>query len=61
MGTFKKTTVTKGQFKNISATGDGFMDDETGELINLSKILHEIYEDNSFELSTSLKADEPIE
>ena len=61
MGTFKKTTVTKGQFKNIIATGDGFMDDETGELINLSKILHEIYEDSPFELSTSLKADEPIE
>lgn len=60
MGSFKKTTVTKGQFKNIIATGDGFMDDETGELINLSKEIREVMGDEPCEITVSLKKDEEV-
>lgn len=61
MGTFQKTTTTKGKFKNIIACEDGtFMDDESGELIDLVTILHEKYGNSPFELVTSLKEDEDI-
>ena len=60
MGTFKKTTVTKGQFKNIIATGDGFMDDESGELINLSQEIRAVMGDNPVEITVSLKQDEEV-
>ena len=48
MGNFTRNVTIKGKFKNIIATGDGFMDDETGEDIDLSKILYEIYKDTPF-------------
>ena len=60
MGTFKKTTVTKGQFKNIIATGDGFMDEESGELINLSQEIRAVMGDNPVEITVSLKQDEEV-
>lgn len=60
MGTFKKTTVTKGQFKNIIATGDGFMDDESGELINLSQEIRTVMGDSPVEITVSLKQDEEV-
>lgn len=60
MGSFKKTTVTKGQFKNIIATGDGFMDDESGELIDLSKEIRKVMGDNPVEITVSLKKDEEV-
>lgn len=60
MGTFKKTTVTKGQFKNIIATGDGFMDDESGELINLSQEIRAVMGDSPVEITISLKQDEEV-
>jgi len=60
MGTFKKTTVTKGQFKGIIATGDGFMDDESGELINLSQEIRTAMGDNPVEITVSLKQDEEV-
>lgn len=60
MASFKKTTVTKGQFKNIIATGDGFMDDNTGELIDISKAIREVMGDNPVEITVSLKQDEEV-
>lgn len=60
MGTFKKTTVTKGQFKNIIATGDGFIDDESGELINLSQEIRTVMGDSPVEITVSLKQDEEV-
>lgn len=60
MGTFKKTTVTKGQFKNIIATGDGFMDDESGEHINLSQEIRTVMGDSPVEITVSLKQDEEV-
>lgn len=60
MGNFTRNVTIKGKFKNIIATGDGFMDDETGEDIDLSKILYEIYKDTPFELTTSYKSDEDM-
>ena len=62
MGTCKKTTVTKGQFKDIVACEDGtFMDDASGEIINLAQELYKIYKDSPFELTTSFKSENPIE
>jgi len=61
MGTFTKNTVTKGKFKSIIACEDGtFMDDESGETIDLGKILFEKYGTTPFELTTSLKVDEDV-
>ena len=60
MGTFKKTTVTKGSFKGIIATGDGFMSDDTGELINLSQEIRAVMGDNPVEITVSLKQDEEV-
>ena len=60
MGTFTRNTVVKGKYKGIVATEDGFMDDETGETIDLAKQLHEVYGDNPFELVTSHKTDEDV-
>ncbi len=60
MGTFTRNTVTKGKYKGIVATEDGFMDDETGEAIDLAKQLHEVYGDYPFELVTSYKTDEDV-
>ena len=60
MGNFTRNVTVKGKYKNIIATGDGFMDDETGEEINLSKELYEIYKDTPFELTTSYKSDEDV-
>lgn len=58
MGTFIKSTTLKGKYKNIIATEDGFIDDETGELINLAKELHDQYKDTPFNLTTDLKTEE---
>lgn len=58
MGTFIKSTTLKGKYKNIIVTEDGFMDDETGESIDVINELHSIYGDNPIEIVTTLKTEE---
>lgn len=60
MGSFQKTTVTKGKFKNIIATGEAFMDDETGELVNISQEIRKVVGDTPIEITVSLKVDEEV-
>lgn len=61
MGTFTKNTVTKGKFKSIIACEDGtFMDDESGQTVELAKLLYQTYGDSPFELTTTLKVDEDV-
>ena len=62
MAEFKKSTQIVGKFKNIIATEDGtFMDDETGSIIEVGKVLHSVYGDTPMVLSVSFKSDEPVE
>lgn len=58
MGTFTKNTTLKGKYKNIIVTEDGFMDDETGEAVNVISELHSIYGNAPIEIVTTLKTEE---
>jgi len=58
MGKFTKSVSLKGKYKGIIATEEGFMDDETGEAVDLCKELHSIYGDTPIELTTNYKSDE---
>lgn len=60
MGNFTRNVTVKGKYKNIIATEDSFIDDETGEEISLAQELHKIYGDTPFELTTSYKSDEDV-
>jgi len=60
MGTFQKTTVTKGKFKDIIATGDAFVDSETSEIINLSQLIKAACGENPVEITVSLKEEEEV-
>lgn len=61
MGTFTKSTTTKGKFKDIIACPDGtFVDDESGEIIQLAQLLYEKYGDSPIEIITTLKVDEEV-
>ncbi len=61
MKTFTKNTITKGKYRAIIACDDGtFIDDETGEEIELAKELYQKYGSTPFELTASLKVNEEI-
>ena len=57
---FSKSTTTKGTIKGIATNGDVFMDDETGELIDLAAILYSVYGDRAIDISTSMKFDDEV-
>lgn len=61
MAEFKKSTQIVGKIKNLIATEDGFMDDETGEMVPVLDMLHKAYGDTPFTLSVSYKSDVPVE
>lgn len=60
MASFKKSTSINGKFKNVVCTGDSFVDEETGEEIDLADILYKIYGGASIDISTSYKEDTDI-
>lgn len=60
MAIFKRNITTSGKFKGIVTNGECFIDDETGELIPLAKILYDVYGDTPFDLSASQKLDEDL-
>lgn len=61
MGSFKKSTTLKGNYKNICIREGAFADAETGDIIPLADQLAAIYgEDTEFDLITNLKTDEDL-
>lgn len=61
MAIFKKNITTSGTFKNISVCDGLFIDVETGEEIEVSKILEEVYgSGQAFELSVKQKTENEI-
>lgn len=60
MAQFKKSRTLKGTFKNVIISDNSLVDEESGEQIDLIKILSEVYGQNAFDISTSLKTDEDV-
>ena len=50
-----------GKYKAIMIKDGGFVDTETGEVVQLVDELQKIYGEESFDLSTSSKTDEDLE
>lgn len=61
MAQFKKSRTLKGMFKNVVIHEGMLMDEGTGEAVDFIKILHEVYGENPFDITTSLKTDEDID
>lgn len=55
MSTFKRSVSTSGKLKSIVTNGETFIDDETGEELNLAEIFYKVYGSSPFELSSSQK------
>lgn len=60
MTKFKRSINLSGKIENIISNGDIFIDSETGEEINLFKILYDVYGNTPFSISTSQKVDEEL-
>lgn len=60
---FSKSETVKGSFKGISIHEGIFLDDETGETIDLVQKLTNLFggEDVVFDLSATLKTDEELD
>ena len=61
MGIFKKTTKLTGKFDNIVIHEGQFMDNETGEVVDIATILEKVYGDKVIKISTAAQDDEDID
>lgn len=61
MAQFKKSRTLKGTFKNVVIHEGALLDEDTGEAIDFINILSEVYGENAFDITTSLKTDEDID
>lgn len=57
MGKFNKVETVKGKFAGVVVKDNELVDAETGEVIDIIKILGQIYNDDEFDISTSSKND----
>lgn len=57
MGKFNKVETVKGKFTGVVVKDNELVDAETGEVIDIIKILGQIYNDDEFDISTSSKND----
>lgn len=57
MANFKKSVNTSGKIKNVVSNGEVFIDNETGEELNLAEIFYKVYGGSPFEISSSQKED----
>lgn len=60
MGKFTKTKNIKGVYKNIIINDGQFMDEETGEILDVIGQLRDVYGENAFDITTTLKIDEEL-
>lgn len=61
MASFKRTFSLSGKFKGIISNGQSFIEQETGEVIDLADILNKVYGDNAFDISTKYGTDDTVE
>ena len=57
---FKKSITTQGKFKNLVVRDGSFVDDETGEIINVAKIIESAMGEVPFDLSVSQKTEDDV-
>ena len=60
MGKFTKTKNIKGVYKNVIINEGQFMDEETGEILDVIGQLRDVYGENAFDITTTLKIDEEL-
>lgn len=60
MAKFTKTETIKGNYKGIGVRNGEFVDEATGEVIDLAGELESVYGDMPFDLTITLKTDEEI-
>lgn len=61
MAEFKRSVNTTGKFKGISVIDGNFLYSDTGEAIDVARILEEVYGSGQpFDLSTTQKSDDAI-
>lgn len=61
MASFKRTLSLSGKFKGIISDGHNFIEQETGEVINIAEILNKVYRNNAFDISTKYGIDDVVE
>ena len=60
MAKFTKTKNIKGVYKNVVINEGQFVDEDTGEIIDLASQLKDVYGEAAFDLTTTLKIDEEL-
>lgn len=60
MGKFTKTKNIKGVYKSVVINEGQFVDEETGEVLDVVGQLRDVYGDNAFDITTTLKIDEEL-
>lgn len=54
---FNKSNTITGTMKNICVVNGMFVDDETGEVVDLVSMLQQVFGDNPFDMKVSRKSD----
>lgn len=57
---FKKNIKISGKFKGLSVVDNSFVDTETGEEINVAKIISDVYGNTPFDLDVTQKTEDDI-
>lgn len=60
MAKFTKTRTIKGTYKSVVIQDGQFVDEETGEVIDLVSQLEDVYGEATFDITTNLKIDEEL-
>lgn len=61
MISFKSSTSKTGKIKDIRIVNGEFVDDKSGEVVDLTAILGRVYGNEVFEMSTTQKVEDEIE
>lgn len=61
MKKFSKIQNIKGKIVGVKSDGSHFIDSASGEIILLADILHQIYEDDVFDICTNSKLDTELD
>ena len=60
MAKFTKTRTIKGNYKGIVIQDGQFVNEESGEVIDLAEELQSVYGEFAFDITTNLKIDEEL-
>ena len=60
MAKFTKTKNIKGVFKNVVINEGQFVDEDSGEVLDIISLLKDVYGETAFDITTNLKIDEEL-